>query len=108
MVLHRVTNAVDLLRFYREFSSALPDEAEAWASLLTSPEGEPVLAYLLAYNGDLAEGERVLEPARKYGSPMADLIGPMPYVQRQAQIDAALASYGVHRYWKSGFVSEVS
>jgi FAD binding domain/Berberine and berberine like len=108
MVLHRVANAVDLLRFYRDFSSSLPDAAEAWVSLLTSADGEPVLAFLLAYNGPLDEGERALEPARKYGAPIADLVGPMSYVQRQAQIDAALAMYDIHRYWKSGFVSEIS
>jgi len=62
---------------------------------------------LLGYNGPLAEGERVLDPARRFGTPIADLVGPMPYVQRQTLIDD-LGVHGIQRYWKSGFVPELS
>ena len=36
--------AGDVLRFYREFAGDLPDEAEAYAALLTTPDGAPVVA----------------------------------------------------------------
>jgi FAD/FMN-containing dehydrogenase len=106
MVLHPRAAAKEMLRFYRDFCRTLPDEAEAHAALLTSPDGDPIAAMLLGYNGDLDEGERVLAPARQFGSPIVDLVGPMPYVQRQALIDD-LGVHGIHRYWKSGFVPEV-
>ena len=35
----------------------------------------------------LADGERVLQAARQFGSPVADTVGPIPYVQRQRLID---------------------
>jgi FAD/FMN-containing dehydrogenase len=107
MVLHPRAAARDVLRFYRDFCRSLPDEAEAYAALLTSPDGDPLTALLLGYNGPLDEGERVLAPARQFGSPIADLVSPMPYVQRQTLIDD-LGVHGIHRYWKSGFMPELS
>ena len=98
--------ARDVLRFYRDFCRTLPDEAEAYAALLTSPDGDPLTAVLLGYNGPLDEGERVLAPVRQFGSPIVDLVGPMPYVQRQTLIDD-LGVHGIHRYWKSGFMPEL-
>jgi FAD/FMN-containing dehydrogenase len=41
--------------------------------------GAPVIALLVAYTGDPAEGERVLAPLRSLATPLLDLIGPMPY-----------------------------
>ena len=64
-------------------------------------------ALILGYTGDLSEGERVLAPARTFGSPLADLVQPMPYVQRQKLLDA-LGEHGIHRYWKSGYVPQLS
>ena len=106
MVLHPRAAARDVLRFYRDYCRTIPDEAEAFAALLTSPEGDPLTALLLGYNGDLDEGERVLAPARQFGSPIVDLVSPMPYVQRQTLIDD-LGVHGLHRYWKSGFMPEL-
>lgn len=107
MVLHPRAAAPDVLRFYRDYCRTIPDEAEAYAALLTSPDGDPLTAILLGYTGDLDEGERVLAPARQFGSPIADLVTHMPYVQRQTLIDD-LGVHGIHRYWKSGFMPELS
>jgi len=106
IVLYPRAAAPDVLRFYRDFCRTLPDEAEAFAALLTSPDGDPLTALILGYNGPLDEGERVLAPARQFGSPIVDLVSPMPYVQRQALIDD-LGVHGIHRYWKSGFMPEL-
>ena len=82
-MLYPLDRARDVLRFYRDFCPTLPDEAEGFAGLLTSPDGVPVAALILGYNGALEEGERVLAPARHFGNPLADLVGPMPYGARQ-------------------------
>jgi hypothetical protein len=108
MVAHPITRAREVLRFYRDFSSTLPDAAELWAALLTSPDGQPVVALLFAYNGPPEEGEVVLGPARTFASPVVDTVAAMPYVQRQSMLDEGLAAHGPLRYWKSGLVREVS
>jgi len=87
MVIYPLDQARDVLRFYREFGATLPDEAEAYAALLTAPEGMPVAALILGYNGPIAEGEKVLAPARRFGKPVADVVGPMPYAARQRMLD---------------------
>jgi FAD/FMN-containing dehydrogenase len=107
LVIHPLSEAGSVLRFYRDFCISLPDEAEAYCSILTAPDGNPVIALLIGYTGSLAEGERVLAPARQFGSPLADLAGPISYVQRQRLIDD-LGVHGIHRYWKSGFVPELT
>lgn len=108
LVLYPLDQARDVLRFYRDFCRTLPDEAEAYAALLTAPQGMPVAALLLGYNGPIAEGERVLAPARQFGKPLADLVGPMPYSARQKLLDEPAATHGLHRYWRSAFTEEIS
>jgi FAD/FMN-containing dehydrogenase len=108
MVVYSLDQAGAVLRFYREFCAALPDEAEAYVGLLTDPgAGIPVLAMVLGYNGDLAEGERVLAPARTFGQPLVDLVGPMPYGVRQRMLDEPNAIHGLQRYWRSSFLDEL-
>src|SRR5262249_41047236 len=65
LVIYPLDQARDVLRFYREFSQGLPDEAEAYCGLLTSPDGIPVAAMILGYNGPIKDGEKVLAPARQ-------------------------------------------
>jgi FAD/FMN-containing dehydrogenase len=108
MVVYGLDQARDVLRFYRELCPTLPDEAEAYLGMLTDPNaGMPVIALVLGYNGDLAEGERVLAPARSFGNPLVDLVGPMPYAARQTMLDEPNAIHGLHRYWRSAFVEEI-
>jgi FAD/FMN-containing dehydrogenase len=108
LVIHPLDQARELLRFYRDFCRALPDEAEAYCGLLTTPDGIPVAALVLGYNGPIAEGAKVLAPGRQFGRPVADLVGPMPYVARQTMLDEPNAVHGLHRYWRSAFTEQIS
>jgi FAD/FMN-containing dehydrogenase len=108
MVLHPMSQARELLRFYGGFSANLPDEACSWVGLLNTPDGIPVAAQLMFYAGALEQGERVLAPARQFGKPLADLVQPMPYTAYQSLLDAGFATHGVHRYWKSGYDDTLS
>ena len=108
MVLYPLDQAAAMLRFYREFCPTLPDEAEAYAALLTSPEGVPVAALLLGYNGPIDDGEKVLAPARRFGTPLADMVAPMAYGVRQSMLDVPFAEHGLHRYWRSAFTEHIS
>jgi FAD/FMN-containing dehydrogenase len=108
LVLYPLDQARDVLRFYRDFCPTLPDEAEAYAGLLTAPEGMPVAALILGYNGPIEAGQKALAPARGFGKPMADLVGPMPYRARQSMLDEPNATNGLHRYWRSAFTERIS
>src|SRR5262249_47507739 len=108
MILYPMDQARDMLSFYGDFCATLPDEAEAYAALLTAPQGMPVGAMLLGYNGPIPEGEKVLAPARHFGKPIADLVGPMPYLARQMMLDDPNATHGLQRYWRSALTEHVS
>jgi FAD/FMN-containing dehydrogenase len=107
LVIYPLDQARDVLRFYRDFCRTLPDEAEAYAAVLTAPQGMPVAALILGYNGPVADGERVLAPARRFGKPIADVVGLMPYGARQRLLDEPNATHGLHRYWRSALTEEI-
>ena len=107
MLIYPRQQSREVLRFYREYARACSDELTAFAAMMTSPEGGPVVAVLVGYIGDLAEGEKLLAPVRKFGTPLADTIGPMSYVELNSLLDAAVPYGGVQRYWKSSFLKEL-
>src|SRR5947207_15326698 len=72
MVIHPRAKSREVLRFYREYARSCPDELTAFAAMMTSPEGEPVVAMVVGYIGDHAEGEKLVAPVRKFGQPLAD------------------------------------
>ena len=67
--------------------------------------GRRVAAWLQRIN----RGRRkILGPARRFGTPLADLVGPIPYTARQTMLDAPNAEHGLHRYWRSAFTEQIS
>ena len=107
MVVHPFDKAKEVLKFYSEFTSNMPDELACHVALMSSPEGDPIVAIVACYNGPVEEGERVLMPLREFGPPMADMIGPMSYTQVQAMLDAPYPP-GLQDYWKSNFMTELT
>lgn len=103
MILYPLDQAKEVLQFYREFSMNTPEEMAVPAALLTTPDGVPAVAVLVGWMGPLAEGEAHLKPLRQFGSPLADLIGPIPYRQLQMILDAAVPA-GMPRYLKMGYL----
>jgi hypothetical protein len=107
VVIHSWENAKDALRFYANYSRTAPDELAADAVLLTSPEGQRIVAISACYIGSPEEGERVLQPLRRFGSPLADQIGPIAYTELQATGDAFFP-IGCRYYWKTHFMADIS
>ena len=99
--------ARDILRAQRDFAqSACPDRAISFVGLMTSPDGDPIVALPMGYHGSLEEGERVLAPLRRFGTPLADDVGPKSYVEVQSIFDPAIFPHGMERYWKSSFLKD--
>lgn len=107
MVVHPLEDAKQVLRFYAEFSSHIPDELNTAGALLFTPEGQPVCAIVLCYNGDLAKGEEAIRPVREFGSPIVDQVGPVPYTTMQTLLDPA-APRGRRYYWKANLLQSIS
>ncbi len=107
MVVHPRDKAVEVLRFYRDFVESAPQELAVYTVLMTTPDGVPAIAMAACYCGDLAEGERVLQPLKTFGTPLLDAIQPMPFPQMQTLLDDAFPS-GNHNYWKSAFLPKLT
>ena len=54
----------------------------------------------------MKEGEKVLEPLRRFGNPIADVIGPVPFAAWQQAFDPLLTP-GARNYWKSHNFTEL-
>src|SRR5258708_5075920 len=80
--------AREVLKVFRELTSAAPDELASNVALMILPDGIPVAGVVLCYTGPLAEGEGLLKPLRTLGSPLIDQIGPIPYTAAPQLIDA--------------------
>jgi hypothetical protein len=106
MVIYPRAAAIDVLRHYRDFMLTAPDELTAYAGLLHGPDGTPITAIIACYCGSIDEGERVLQPLRKFGSPIADMMQPMPFPALQSMLGPAFPD-GNQNYWKSTLLREV-
>jgi FAD/FMN-containing dehydrogenase len=96
LVMYPLAEGHRILRFYREWASGLPDEMTTVVALRAAPalphlprevHGQPVVAIAVCWSGRAEEGERALEPLRRFKRPLADLIGRKRYVEHQSMFD---------------------
>jgi FAD/FMN-containing dehydrogenase len=108
-VFHPLEDAPEVLRFYREFIAAAPDELTTIFDLSVAPplpflpeevHGKPIVMVGACYAGSPDEGAEVVRPLKQFGRPIADLLEPKPYTALQSMFDP-LVPHGWHRYWKS-------
>jgi hypothetical protein len=107
LVIHPFAHAVDVLTFYNTFMQTAPPELVAAAVLMTAPDGNKACGIAVCYPGDLEEGARIVAPVKAFGSPVMDVIGPMPYLAQQAMLEQAMPP-NLLNYWKAEFLKEVS
>src|SRR5712692_1718115 len=115
MLLYPAAQAKELLHFYREFMAGTPNELMALVAFLTAPpapfvpahlQGTPMVAIAICYAGSIEEGQRVVEPLRRFGPPTLDLLSPMPYTVIQQLFDAA-NPFGLQVYVKSDHLADL-
>jgi FAD/FMN-containing dehydrogenase len=108
-IFHPLKDAPEVLRFYREFIAAAPDdlttmfELEAAPPLPFLPEdvhGEPIVMVGACYAGEVEDGMDAVRPLKEFGTPIADRLEPKPYTELQSMFDP-FVPHGWHRYWKS-------
>jgi FAD/FMN-containing dehydrogenase len=98
--------AVEAMRTYREHTVVAPDDLNTFIAMLNTPDGVPVVAFIPAFAGDVAAGEAAVAGYRAMGEPIADLVGPMPYVALQQMLDDGFQA-GPHVYWRSHFLTGI-
>ena len=71
------------------------------------PDGTPAAVILLAYNGAVEDGERLLRPLRACAPLLADQVSPLPYLALQSIVEN-FNPPGLRNYWKSNYLRELS
>ncbi len=99
----------ELMRVFREWAPGAPDEITAALNLTTAPplpvvpeewHGRKVIALIAVSAGPMDEAEEHFRRFRETAEPVADLLGPMPYIAMQTLIDP-LWPKGIHAYFKA-------
>jgi FAD/FMN-containing dehydrogenase len=116
MLLYPGERAAEVMRRWRDFSDAAPDELGGAFALITAPpelfvpdelKGKPAAAIVVVYAGPVEEGERAVAPLVDATRPAVNMVAPMPYTAVQSMIDAAAAP-GRLNHWRSGALGELS
>jgi FAD/FMN-containing dehydrogenase len=108
-IYHPLEDAHEVLRFYREFIGAAPDELTTIFNLRVAPplpflpeevHGKPIVMVGACYAGAHEDGAEVVRPLKEFGTPIVDLLEPKPYTALQSMFDPSVP-HGWHYYWKS-------
>lgn len=103
-LVHPADRAGDLLRFYRQATSEASDDLTIFAGLMTSPDGLPISAMVLAHQGNADAAEAEIAPIRAFGPPLVDMVRRVPYAAQQTMIDEGFPP-GLQVYWKAHFLA---
>ena len=99
---------------FMDAASAAPEELSGIANVMSAPpmpflpgevHGTTIVMVLMAYAGDVAQGERALAPFRSLATPLADMLAPIPYPELYPPEDPDY--HPVAAAW-TGFMDHVS
>ena len=104
LIAHPSAAAKQVLRFYREFSAAAPDELTVFGALVHAPDGSgvPLAAFVLCHCGSPEQAEKDVRPLLEFGRPVLVQVRPMPYPAMNMILDDGFPR-GALNYWKSSF-----
>jgi FAD/FMN-containing dehydrogenase len=115
-VLYDIDDTADVMRWYREFQPAQPEDLSGWIALLTIPPAAPFpeslwgrksCGIVWCYSGPHDRADETLDPVRSFGSPLVMGIQAMPYNTLTTAFDA-LYPAGLHWYWRADFFNEIT
>jgi FAD/FMN-containing dehydrogenase len=109
LVVYPYAQARRVLRGWRDFNRASPDELSVWAVLRKAPplpflpasaHGTEVVVLAAVHSGDVEAGRRATAPLSDFAEPLAVALATTPYAGFQTAFDPLLAPGG-RNYWKS-------
>lgn len=113
---YELSDAAEMLTWYRDFILAAPDELGGFFSFHTIPPGPPfpedqhlkkMCGIVWCHSGEIEPAEKMFASIRAFKKPVIDLCGPLPYPALQTMFDG-LYPPGLQWYWKAAFVRELS
>lgn len=114
-MLYELSEAEDVLKWYRKYIKYAPDDLTGFFAFMTVPPGPPfpehlhmkkVCGIVWNYTGPKEEAEETFRSIREFKEPILDMVGFMPYPTLQSMFDG-LYPKGLQWYWKADFVNEI-
>ena len=111
-----IEESPDVLRFYRDWIAAAPDDLMTIVMHRKAPplpfippelHGKPVVAVICCYAGSVEEGEEAIAPLKAFGSPVLDLCERKPFLEHQSMFDPSYP-HGQWYYMRACDVAELS
>jgi len=115
-IFFELDSAPDVMRVFRDYTAKAPRELGGFFGFHIAPplpfipekrHGETLCAIVASWCGAADKADKMLEPLRKAGPVVAEMIGPLPYPALQSAFDPLLPP-GLQHYWKSDFVADLT
>ena len=115
-MLYELSEAADVMKWYRDLIPTAPDDLSGFFAFLTVPPAPPFPEHLhmkkmcgvvWAYAGPVTKAEETFKPIRAFKKPALDFVGPLPQPALQTMFDA-LYPPGLQWYWRADFVNEIN
>ena len=116
LIVFPFAQAKSVLTQFRDFTETMPDQLNVWMVTRKAPplpflpadvHGKEIVALAICYAGDPAEGEKLIEPLRGFGTAHGEHVGVQPYTAWQQAFDPLLTP-GARNYWKSHNFAKLS
>ena len=115
-VLYDISEAKEVLEWYRNFIVNAPEDINGFFAFLTVPPFPPfpenlqlkkMCGVVWCCTGPLEKSEEAFKAVRAFKTPVLDWCGPIPFTALQTMFDALMPA-GLQWYWKADFVNELS
>src|SRR5438067_866018 len=113
-MLYELSDAADIMKWYRDFIKEAPDDLNGFFAFLTVPPGPPFPEHLhlkkmcgIVWACTAVEkAEEMFKPIRAVKKPALDFVGPLPQPALQSMFDSIYPP-GLQWYWRADFVNEL-
>jgi FAD/FMN-containing dehydrogenase len=111
-----IEQAADAMRMWQELIANASDDLNGLFAFLVVSPGEPfpeelqlknMCGVVWCHTGTPEAAEKELAPARAFGPPAFELVGPMPHPVMQGMFDGIMGP-GMQNYWRADFFNELS
>jgi len=115
-MLYELSEASDVMKWYRESIPAAPDDLNGFFAFLTVPPGPPfpenlhlkkMCGIVWACTAPESKAKEMFKPIRAFKKPALDFVGPLPQPALQSMFDG-IYPQGLQWYWRADFVNELS
>ena len=115
-MLYELSDAMEVMKWYRQFIVKAPEELNGWFAFLTVPPGPPfpeklhlkkMCGIVWACALPQAQAEEMFKPIRAFKNAALDFVGPLPQPALNSMFDPIYPP-GLQWYWRADFVNELS